>query len=185
MAAQRPEPEARPLPLGLRSGPMDWRDVGLWRPLMAISGALLLPALVAWGLVALAGAPGALDGQDWLRGQILLTLYALAMAPVAGLFALPLLWPLVLVAAVRGWAGLGAAVVMALTVGLSVVHVALHGDLTTETGAILPNLVCALALQGLTGWAVFWSSMRHSHAKAARITRTRPRASHAIAHHLK
>jgi hypothetical protein len=138
---------------------MPWDHVGLWRPFVAVFAALALPALVAWGLLLIAGTPGAVDGGDWLRRNLLFTLYAWAMAPVLGWLALPVLWPLALIAAVRGWAGLMSAIGLALGVGLVVVHLALHGDLTTEDPTVLPNLTIALAVQATVGWAVFWRLM--------------------------
>lgn len=153
-----PNPPVR-WPTGLRSEAVDWRFVGLWRPFLAIVAALGLPSLAAWGLLSIAGTPGALEGEDPLRAGILFTLYALAMAPFLGWFLLPLLWPLALVAAVRGWAGMLSVLGIALGVGLISVHFALHGDLTTEDPAALPFVIVALSIQGVTGWAVFWATM--------------------------
>ncbi len=150
---QRPER----LPWGFRSPPLSWRRVGLWRPLVAVVAGLCLPALVAFALVSLAGLPGGIDADGWLRRQILFVLYALMMAPVLGFLALPLAGPVVLVMAVAGRAGAASAVLAANLLGLPLVHLALHGDLTTEDATILPNLAIALGCQGVATWAAFWA----------------------------
>lgn len=157
--------------MGLRSAPLNWRDVGIWRPFIALAAALLVPSLLAWGLLSVAGTPGALEGEDWLRRNLLLMLYALAMAPFVAWLVLPLLWPVALIAVVRGWAGLLGALGLAVGIGVLVVHLALHGDLTTEDARVLPNLVVALAIQGTVGWAVFWGLMsrKGGQAKAATL----------------
>lgn len=155
-------------PRRFRSTPMGVGHVGLWRPLVAVIAAMLVPALVAWGLLSIAGIPGAMDGGDSLRSAILFTLYALAMAPFLGWFLLPLLWPLALAAAVRGWAGLLSVLALSLSVGLIAVHFALHGDLTTEDPAVLPFVMLALTLQGTTGWADFWVTMQFAQRRQDR-----------------
>jgi hypothetical protein len=60
---------------------------------------------------------------------------------------------------------------LAVGIGVLVVHLALHGDLTTEDARVLPNLVVALVIQGTVGWAVFWGLMSRNggQAKAARL----------------
>ncbi len=146
-------PQSRHWPIGLRSPEVEWRQVGIWRPLIAVLAALFIPALVAFGLVSLAGMGG---GSDPVRQAILLVLYSLLGAPILGLLAVPICWPVLFVLVVRGWAGATSAVVTTLAIGLPAIHFGLHGDLTTETPAVVPHLVVALTLQGLVGWAFTW-----------------------------
>ncbi|KUF08780.1 hypothetical protein [Pseudoponticoccus marisrubri] len=170
MAAPRPEP-----PRGLASPPLDPAQLGLWRPLASVLAGLILPALVAGALLVIAGEPGFAE-SGWLRGRLLLAVYALVAAPALGWLLLPLLWPLVLVMAQRGWAGLCAFLVVANVLGLIVAHVALNGDLTSEAPGTVPILVLALSLQAVTAWAVLWAlvpAVRHAPAEgsAARVAR--------------
>lgn len=141
-------------PAGLRSEPVTREVLGMWRPLMAVLAGFILPALPAWGMLSIAGA----GGEDiWLRQQILWVLYALGAAPVIAWLSLPVSWPLLTFMALRGWAGASSAGAAALLLGLPVVHVVLHGDITSEDTTILPHLALALLLQGLTTWAVLWA----------------------------
>ena len=145
-------------PTGWRSPPVDLARVGIWRPLAAVVAGLILPALLGWALVYIAGVPGFGSGP-WLRQYLLLMLTAWAFAPVLGGLALPLLWALALGLLARGFAGLATVVTVTQAVGLAAVHLALHGDLTTEDPTVLPNLAVALAVQATVGWAVFWRLM--------------------------
>lgn len=154
------EARAKDWPTGFRSEPMNWREAGLWRPLAAVLGAVLIPGLIAAGLLLVAGTPGVTDGGGWLREQILFVVITLAAAPFVAWFFLPLLWPLALLAVVKGWAGALSAMALACAVGLPALHVILLGDVTTEDPSVVPNLVLALGCQGLTGWMVFWGLMR-------------------------
>ncbi|MCC1492153.1 hypothetical protein [Cognatishimia sp. F0-27] len=143
-------------PLAFRSPPRAFRQTGIWRPLAAVLGGLLIPALIAWPLLMVAGLPGVVESSG-LRQGILIVLTVLAMAPVPGWVALPLVWPLVYTLYVRGWAGLAACVLAACAVGLPAAHWVLNGDVTTEAPAILPMLIAALAIQGFFGWVILWA----------------------------
>ena len=156
MAAPEPDPG---WPAGFRSPPLDWRSVGILRPLLALLGALIAPAVLAWGLLLVAGLPG-LSGSTGLRAHLLTVLVPLVGAPFVAFFFLPLLWPLVLVAATTGWAGAASAAALALAIGMPALHWLLHGDVTTEAARMIPHIGVALMLQGLTGWALFWAMMR-------------------------
>lgn len=142
---------------GLRSTQYpDWRRVGLWRPLVAIVAGMAVPAVLAVGLLMLAGSPGALESSG-SRAVLLLWLYALASAPLVGWLLLPILWPLLLILIVRGWSGLGLLVLAAWALGLPVAHVLLNGDLTTETPAMVLVLAAALTVQAGICWLVLWA----------------------------
>ncbi len=153
---------------------MAWRVVGVWRPVGATCLGILLPALLAYALLRLAGVPGALDGGDAVRRAILFVLYALMAAPVLGLLTLPLSVALVLGLVVTGWAGAVSAVLAALIFGLPLVHVALNADLTTEDASVLPHLMVALSIQGLTVWTVLWAMMRRAGGAAERADASQP-----------
>ncbi|MEN9061986.1 hypothetical protein [Ponticoccus litoralis] len=156
-------PPARPL--GWRSPVLGVRGAGFLRPLLAVAAGLLLPALLSWALLTLAGPPGLLDSRG-LRYEILFVLSALVGAPLVGFFLMPLLWAAALALLARGWAGLASIMATGLLIGLPVVHWALNGDLTTEAPSALPRLALAIALQCWLCWAVLWSLPGPRRAKA-------------------
>lgn len=164
---------ARSLPLGWRSAPTGIVGVGFWRPLVAVLAGLFVPALTAWVLLALAGEPAMLASRG-LRYEILFVLYALFGAPAVGFFLLPLLWALALAMAARGWAGLLSVWVACLLIGLPVLHIFLHGDLTTEAPSALPRLVIALLVEGFAFWVALWSLLPGHRRVAGASTGVRP-----------
>ncbi|MBN7784619.1 hypothetical protein JYP51_06790 [Ponticoccus gilvus] len=132
------------------------RGAGFLRPLLAVAAGLLLPALLSWALLFLAGPPGLLDSRG-PRYEILFVLSALVGAPLVGFFLMPFLWAAALALLARGRAGLFSIMAAGLLIGLPVVHWALNGDLTTEAPSALPRLAVAIAVQCWVCWAVLWS----------------------------
>lgn len=159
MAARRPDQGK--WPLGLRSPALGPRDTGLWRPVAAVAVGLIGPSLVALAIIALIGGvstpttPSAMVGPGWLA-QVDYVLFALMGAPLLAFVGLPLGWFVMLVLLRLGYAGACSAVLSALFCGLPVVHVFLNGDLTTESTEVLPAILVALAVLGISIWAALW-----------------------------
>lgn len=144
------------------------RGAGFWPPLLAVLCGLILPALVSWVLLALAGLPGMLDSTG-LRYEILFVLYALFGAPVVGFFLLPLLWAVSLGLVASGRAGLLSVLGAGLGIGLAAAHWALNGDLTTEAPAALLRLAVAIAVHCWVCWAVLWGLLLRRQAAEAQV----------------
>ena len=83
-------------------------------------------------------------------------LYALFSAPLVGAFAFPVLWGLCLGLVASGWAGLRSFQCVAVALGLALVHVLLHGDVTVEAPWAMLPIAAALLVQGTVTWAAFW-----------------------------
>lgn len=142
------------------SGP----DIGWFRPAVAVVLAMVLPALLAilaiyLGAPVLSGPPK--DGTALtLADHATLVVGSLAVSFLASWMAAPFALLALRGAAMLGWAGWGSAILCAELFGLPIVHFALQGDITTEDSTILPHIACAIALLGLSVWAIFWGLMR-------------------------
>ena len=162
MAARRPEA----LPLGLRSAPRDFRAIGSWRPVIAVFGGVVLPSVLAFAVLHAFGGFHRPSSEMVGTGPAAfadLILFSLMSAPVLIVIALPLGAAALLIAVRLGFGGLGSAVLLTEALGLPVVHVALHGDVTTESPAMaLPAVMLALAVIGAVSWRAFWALQRRS-----------------------
>ncbi|MEN8840538.1 MAG: hypothetical protein ABF254_00005 [Octadecabacter sp.] len=140
--------------------PLSGAQVGWFRPAAAVLIALLIPVLLAMtylytGSPTLLGPPE--DGTGYtLRDHIDIVTACLAASVVVSWVIAPIALLVLRASAMLGWAGWGSAVLCALTFGLPAVHLTLNGDVTTESQAILPHIVIAIALLGLSVWAAFW-----------------------------
>lgn len=150
------------VPLGLRLSRMDWRVVWLWRPWAAVRAGVGLPCPVAFGGLSVAGLPGGVEVDLWLRRQMPYDRHTLSMAPVPGFLTLPRTWATPRFLVVPGWAGLLSVVGAAILLSLAMLPVALHGDRTTEDVSVLPTLVIALGIQATAAWAMPWTMTRRA-----------------------
>lgn len=135
-------------------------QVGWFRPAAAVVLGLLVPAIIAIICLLLvsptiAGPPK--DGSGFaVSGHISLVLAALSASFLVSWMLAPFALLLLRAAAMLGYAGWGSALIVALALGLPTLHIALMGDVTSEDSSILPHITVAIALLGLSVWAVFW-----------------------------
>lgn len=140
---------------------MIWRSatrptLGWAHAIIAVCGGILIPALPAFAALWI----GQIDIRDLItqagpvaRG-IWLAAAGLAAAPLFLWIAVPVAAPLLRVAARRGWAGPGSVTVMAIAVGLPIIHVVFNGDLTGEAPEMIPIVVALLAVHAICGWVI-------------------------------
>jgi hypothetical protein len=127
-------------------------------PLIAVLMGLFLPALLG-GLVLyftdapLLGLPKDGSGRSFAQ-HVAFVAAALTAAPIIGWAVIPIAVPVLRLLIQTGWAGIGSAILVALLIGLPLVHWMLNGDVTTEDSSILAHIVAALMLQGTVGWGV-------------------------------
>jgi len=126
--------------------------------------ALLIPAALAMSIILTGGPTFSGPPKDG-SGYTLYDHFALVIGALsASVFVSWIMAPLALIflraAAMLGLAGWGSAILTAILFGVPFVHIALIGDVTTEENAILPHIIVAIALLGLTVWAAFWSLMK-------------------------
>lgn len=146
-----------------RTPPLSGAQVGWLKPAVAVLIALLLPALLAMvflytGSPPLHGLPK--DGSGYtLRDHIDILTACIAASVVVSWVIAPIALLLLRASAMLGWAGWGTAVLCALAFGLPAVHFTLNGDVTTDNQAILPHIILAISLLGLSVWAAFWGLM--------------------------
>lgn len=146
-----------------RTPPLSGPDVGWLRPFFAVVLAILGPSLLAGvfiynGAPVFSGPPKDGSGYSW-GDHVAIVLACLAASVVVTWMMVPLSVMGLRATAMLGYAGWGTAILAALIVGLPVAHVLLNGDLTTEENAILPHLMVALGVLGLSHWAAFWGLM--------------------------
>ena len=143
-----------------RTLPLSGAQVGWFRPAAAVLIALLIPVLLAMvflykGSPTLHRPPK--DGIGYtLRDHIDIVTACFAAPVVVSWVIAPIALLVLRASAMLGWAGWGAAVLCALAFGLPALHLTLNGDVTTESQAILPHIIIAIALLDLSVWAAFW-----------------------------
>ena len=145
--------------------------IGWWRPLVAVASGVLGPACVGalwlwFSDTPVSGPPKDGSHRDIWQHMVFVAA-ALTAAPILSWIAIPLATPLARLAVIRGWAGVGSAVVTACGLGLLIIHFALNGDVTTESPAVVPQIIAALGLQGATVWAVLQLWKDHGSPKPA------------------
>ncbi len=138
-------------------------QVGWFRPAAAVVIASLAPAALAFLFISL-GAPvidGPFkDGSTYtLADHVAIVLGAIALSFLVTWIAAPFAVFALRAAAMLGVAGWGTAMISAWIIGLPIAHVALNGDLTSDDYAILPQLMVAIAILGLSVWVTFWGLM--------------------------
>lgn len=143
-----------------RSPALSGPQVGWFRPAAAIIIAMILPALAAIAFIY-SGAPifsgPPKDGTGYtMADHLAIVLGALGLSFLTSWVAAPLVLLALRAAVMLGFAGWGSALIMAWVIGLPVVHVVLNGDVTTDEHAILPHMICAIGILGLSVWAAFW-----------------------------
>jgi len=107
------------------------------------------------GSPALHGPPK--DGTGYaLRDHIDIVTACMAASVVVSWVIAPFALFALRASAMLGWAGWGSAILCALVFGLPAVHFTLNGDVTTESQEILPHIILAISLLGLSVWAAFW-----------------------------
>lgn len=142
-------------------------QVGWGRPVAAVLIALLIPAILSMvflytGSPTLQGPPK--DGSSYtIRDHIDMVTAALAASIVVSWIIAPIAFIVLRASAMLGWAGWGTALLSALGLGLPAVHLALNGDVTTEDTTILPHILFAICVLGLSVWAAFWGLIRLQH----------------------
>lgn len=144
----------------IKTPPLSGPDVGWFRPALAVVLAMFLPALLAilflfWGAPTIAGPPK--DGSGYsISDHIDMVLAALAASVLVSWMVAPFAMLLLRAAAMLGFAGWGMAAFVAFALGLPTVHFALMGDLATEDTRLLPHIIIAIAMLGLSVWVAFW-----------------------------
>lgn len=120
--------------------------------------AIILPALAGGGWIWLVDIPltGLPKDGSWYDGPQAITIVAAALlsAPLLSWVIVPICVPLLRAALRRGYAGWGSAIIVAWAVGLPTVHIFLSGDITTEAPQMVPMVMTALTLQGLTAFGL-------------------------------
>jgi len=159
-----------------RTPKLGGHDAGWGRSILAVIIALIIPCLIAIAFLftsspTLHGLPK--DGSGYaLRDHIDIFTACLAASVIVSWIIAPVAVLLLRASAIFGWAGWGSAILLAVIFGLPTVHFALHGDVTTESQAILPHITAAIAFLGLSVWAAFWGLValsRRSFVKSPNI----------------
>ncbi len=139
------------------------REIAFGRPLAAVFGGLLLPALPA-AFIVLQGDAGLNDvmaGDSanarafFLVAASLMTAPLLSLAaPLIALVMIVILAVIVWIAAILQWAGPLTLIALSWLIGLPFAHTFFNGDLTTEAPEMIPFLATTLAIQAICGWLV-------------------------------
>lgn len=155
----------------LKTPPLSGPQVGWFRPAATVVTALLLPAVFALASIynggpVFAGPPK--DGTGYsLTEHTAIVLAVLGFSFLTSWMASPLVLLALRAAAMLGYAGWGTAILTAWLIGLPIVHVFLNGDLTAEEHAILPHMLVAIGILGLSVWFVFWVMMHFTNKKTS------------------
>lgn len=146
-------------------------EAGWWPSILAVIAGIFLPAIAGAAFLYISDAPLSGPPKDGLartlEEHLLLISAALTAAPLIAWLAAPIAVPLLRLAIRRGWAGVGSAVIIAILVGLPILHIALNGDVTTEDQSVLPHIIAALSVQAVTGWVVLHWAAPGSAAKSS------------------
>jgi len=143
----------------LRSTALSGPDVGWFRPAAAVVIGLIFPNIIALLLVwtghptfvAPVLSPADIKGAN----HIAFTLGLLSVSFLVSWMAAPFALFMLRGAAMLGFASWGIAIVLSLAIGLPIVHVALNGDLTTETNTFWPHISVAIGILGFSVWGTF------------------------------
>ena len=132
-------------------------DIGWTRPIMAVVGAIFVPAVIAalYLMVFPTDTTATYAGWDRLTWFIWRVAACLTASPLFVILTLPLSAPAVWLAARFGFAGPVSLVLIALGLGLPAAHIMLNGDVTTEAPQMIPVLIVTITLQALLGWVIF------------------------------